>query len=452
MRVVELFCGAGGMSLGLTQAGFEVVGAFDNMPDAIATYRANLGDHVHRADLYDVLTIVPRIRALAPNMIAGGPPCQDYSPAGGRVEGPNARLTLAFAMAIVGVRPEWFLMENVVQAATSRTWAQAKAVLRDAGYGISESKIAFDRYGVPQARRRLIVVGRLGERDNFLNSAIVAKASPESMTLREALASKYGGTIPGTNRWSPDVAKLLAKKHIYTRTQQGGRAVRTVDEPYSTIVSTSGERATENFRASYVPHHRDSALLEKTNALDREYLCLVQGFPLSWEWVTRNQRRRMVMIANAVPPPAAKRIGEVILARAKGKTSPEIEGNFRQWLLKDGRRSRATASNIASNLKRARKLLGGRTFVDTALELANLEAVPTVAGMKSGPRSDLRQALTHYAEYLEHLHKRQRHQSGPIAVERVVIAQPPKLDLAAMMARLGNDQPHQEMAVLPDDG
>lgn len=51
MKVVELFCGAGGMSLGLKRAGFDVVAAYDSMPDAVETYRTNIGDHVHQRDL-----------------------------------------------------------------------------------------------------------------------------------------------------------------------------------------------------------------------------------------------------------------------------------------------------------------------------------------------------------------------------------------------------------------
>ena len=122
MKVVELFSGAGGKSAGLTRAGFDILAAYDSMADAVDTYRLNLGDHVQQRDLTDLLGIIPDVIALAPDMVAGGPPCQDYSAAGKRKEGANAKLTLAYAITIASVRPEWFLMENVVQAATSRSW------------------------------------------------------------------------------------------------------------------------------------------------------------------------------------------------------------------------------------------------------------------------------------------------------------------------------------------
>lgn len=447
MRVVELFCGAGGMSLGLTQAGCKVVGAFDVMSEAVATYRANLGDHVHQADLTDLLAIVPRIKMLAPDMIAGGPPCQDYSTAGRREEGTNARLTLAFAMAIVTTRPQWFLMENVVQAASSQNWAQAKTILKAAGYGISESRLNFAYYGVPQARRRLMVVGRLGERDGFLNSAIAAKATQMPMALRTALLPRLG-EFPGPgNRWSPEIARLIAQRHVYSRPLRAGRAVRTVDEPYSTITRTSGESPSDRFKANYQPHHRDSAPLDDATVLSREYLTRVQGFPADWKWVSNNQRQIMVMLANAVPPPAAKRIGEVIRARQLGRTSPAIEGAFRHWLLRGGRRSRATAYNLTSSLRRARDLLGGRTFADPALEMATLEATPDFAVLAAGTKSDLRQALRLYVEYLEERHRR-RGQNGPLAIQPVVYER--RIDLAAFMAQVRRDDPNQGMPGPPD--
>jgi DNA (cytosine-5)-methyltransferase 1 len=82
----------------------------------------------------------------------------------------------------------------------------------------------------------------------------------------------------------------------------------------------------------------------------------------------------MLMIANAVPPPVARIIGEVILQRSEGDTSPETEGNFLPWLVKDCRLSRKVARNIKANVGRARYILLGRTFFDAIQEIAALEA------------------------------------------------------------------------------
>ena len=81
MRVVDLFSGCGGMSLGLGQAGFNVVGAFDNWDPAIAIYRENFKHPIFKADLSNEEASAA-VKRLKPDLIAGGPPCQDYSIAG----------------------------------------------------------------------------------------------------------------------------------------------------------------------------------------------------------------------------------------------------------------------------------------------------------------------------------------------------------------------------------
>jgi DNA (cytosine-5)-methyltransferase 1 len=123
------------------------------------------------------------------------------------------------------------------------------------------------------------------------------------------------------------------------------------------------------------------------------------------------------MIANAVPAPVAKAIGEVILARHHGHTVPAIEGRFLDWLSGCGR-NRATARNIKSSVNRARRLLGGRTFADIAMEIVALEAVADFDKLLKGTRSDLRQALRLHAEFLESKASRakRRRAAVPVAV------------------------------------
>ncbi|MDP2121274.1 MAG: DNA cytosine methyltransferase, partial [Hoeflea sp.] len=385
----------------------------DNMQDAVNTYHQNLGDHVHQRDLSNVLDVIPEIIKHSPDMIAGGPPCQDYSGVGKREEGKNARLTLAFAIMIAAARPEWFLMENVIRAASSKAWAEAEAVLKKAGYGISQSKVNFAHYGVPQARRRLIIIGRLGERDGFLESSIAEAASQIPLSVRKALSQKTGHFPSADNRWRPAYAQLISKAHVYTRPQYAGSAVRTVDEPYATVIRTSGEAPSKHFRENYKVHRRDSAPLECASILDLDLFSKIQGFPYEWKWHTNNKQHAMVMIANAVPPPAAEIIGRVILARQAGRTSPKMEGQFGQWLVRGNIRKSTTARNIKSDLRRARYLLEGRTFSNASLEIEALEGSPDFGRMKTGRKSDHRQALHHYREFLD-TRGRGRKAAGPV--------------------------------------
>jgi len=427
VRTVELFSGAGGMSRGLIDAGFNIIRAYDAWPVAVENYRHNIGPHAEVADLKNLLSIIPEISRLAPDLICGGPPCQDYSLAGRREEGENASLTIAFAIVVTTVRPQWFVMENVVQAAKSEAWTEARAMLKRAGYGLTESRINAAFYGVPQSRKRLFVIGRLGERDGFLQSAIAGAASVRPMTLRDffgqsipdalffptrmpdrrsvwsadepapTIRSSSDRPIPATYRAHPADAALIENGFVYSRPVRTGRGVRTIDEPLPTVTRTSWERPAPKYLSN--PHPDDPAPAATTIALTRDQAARIQGFPADWQWISKTQRDVLQMIANAVPAPVAKAIGEVILARHKGHTAPAIEGRFLDWLQRGGR-ARTTARNVKASAGRARHLLGGRTFADPALEIAALVAVKEFSALKKGTRSDLRQALRLHAEFL----------------------------------------------------
>lgn len=413
------------MSLGLKQAGFEIVRAYDAWPVAVENYNRNIGDHAVVADLKDLLSTVPEIIGLAPDLICGGPPCQDYSSAGNRTEADNARLTMAFALIVATVRPQWFVMENVIGCASSATWAEARAILIRAGYGITESRINASRYGVPQSRRRLFVIGRIGERGDFLASSIAAAAQP-TMTLRDL----FGATVPSAiyfpatsdarrSIWGPDEsaptirersirpipasyqphpddAAIIQNGFVYSRPVRAGRGVRSIDEPFPTVTRTSWERPGPKYLSA--PHPADAIAASETAALSIAHASRIQGFPTWWTWHSSNQRDILQMIANAVPAPVATALGRIILDREAGRTAPAISGGFLQWLHKRGR-SKASARNVKASAGRARRLLSGRTFDNLALEIAALENLPEFQRIRKATQSDFRQALRLLAEY-----------------------------------------------------
>ena len=120
IRTIDLFAGCGGLSLGFASAGFKLVGAVDNWEPAVKTYRRNFTDHeIFNLDLSDVEKSVSELSKLRPDIIVGGPPCQDYSHAGKRDETRGrADLTVSYAKIISNIKPEWFVMENVDQITT----------------------------------------------------------------------------------------------------------------------------------------------------------------------------------------------------------------------------------------------------------------------------------------------------------------------------------------------
>src|ERR1035441_4342758 len=99
-KVVDLFAGCGGLSMGFEKAGFNVVAAFDNWEPAIQTYKANFNHPIIKKDLNDTSNLKDII-SFKPNIIIGGPPCQDFSSAGHRNENlGRADLTISFAEII----------------------------------------------------------------------------------------------------------------------------------------------------------------------------------------------------------------------------------------------------------------------------------------------------------------------------------------------------------------
>lgn len=127
MNAVDLFAGCGGLSLGLARSGIQVRAGFENWPDACRVYQANFDHPLHQLDLSNVDRLFNEIRPYRPDLIAGGPPCQDFSSAGSRNDvGRRADLTTDFCSIVSAIRPTWFLMENVERINKAAIFEQAK--------------------------------------------------------------------------------------------------------------------------------------------------------------------------------------------------------------------------------------------------------------------------------------------------------------------------------------
>lgn len=168
-QVISLFSGAGGMSLGFAQAGIKPEFAADIDPDACETYRTNLGVDAIEIDISQnersFRNAIQRHRnAFA---LIGGPPCQGFSSAG-RKNGNDKRNKLVFEyLSIVeNLSPRWFLFENVEGLLTSNNGDSLFLLVREfirLGYRVRLEKINFAAYGLPQCRKRVVMIGnRLG--------------------------------------------------------------------------------------------------------------------------------------------------------------------------------------------------------------------------------------------------------------------------------------------------
>lgn len=291
MRVVDLFSGCGGMSLGFQNAGFQIVAAYDYWQPAIDIYQRNFQHPIYKKNL-STENIVPELHDLHPDMIIGGPPCQDFSIAGKReFRGKRANLTLKYGQIVSEVCPQWFVMENVYNIEKSPVFEEVLAIFKSAGYGITKHVWDASYMGVPQMRRRYFVIGKLGENDDFLLERLLSGLSKERMTVRKYFEDK-----------PLDAEYIYQHPRTYKR-----RAIFSVDEPLSTIRSVN-----RPIPANYVIHPADKTSdLSKVHVLTTKERSYIQSFPESFEFVGTTSSVEQA-IGNAVPVKMAEYVATCI--------------------------------------------------------------------------------------------------------------------------------------------
>lgn len=171
-KAISLFCGAGGCSLGFKQAGYSILYANDKDSAAVETYKKNFpettcsNEDIDELDFENILNELG-VKSGEVDILIGGPPCQGFSTAGSRFwDDPRNHLLKSYVNALKVIKPKWFLMENVEGLLTSNKgtyiYEAAKAFI-ELGYLIRVEKVYSQEYGVPQRRKRVLVVGnRLG--------------------------------------------------------------------------------------------------------------------------------------------------------------------------------------------------------------------------------------------------------------------------------------------------
>lgn len=160
-NVISLFSGGGGLDLGFKAEGYNIIWAIDNTPNAVETYRANIGDHIICEDINKIdANALPKA-----DVVIGGPPCQSFSLSGNRhTEDSRGQLVWKYIEIIEAVKPRAFLFENVtgLQSAKNKDGKilpQLIKAFQDIGYEISFQVMNAADYGVPQRRNRIIIVG-----------------------------------------------------------------------------------------------------------------------------------------------------------------------------------------------------------------------------------------------------------------------------------------------------
>lgn len=297
MRYVELFCGAGGTSCGLAQAGWTCVAAVDYSATALETYAANFPTHpTHQLDLSAPLddALVEAWRGV--DAVVASSPCTDFSTAN-RAPRDRGRLTAQLAHHVARLRPSWVVFENVPRAASSAEYAELCSSLRADGFHLADAVVHCIRAGLAQNRRRLILLadreGRSAEALRLLQQSL-CKAP---VTIREAL-ERGGADCP-----RPFI-------FLTSCNEKRRKSIYSVDGPAPTI-----RGQVRPLRATYPFPPRDECT-DPANifAATVEHNAALQGFPASYQW-TGGKTARALAIGNAVPPPVATLVGRAVAAQ-----------------------------------------------------------------------------------------------------------------------------------------
>lgn len=290
MKTVDIFAGCGGLSLGFQRAGFDIVAAFELWEVAANCYEQNFDHPVFRTDLSNTQEAISIISELSPDVIIGGPPCQDFSFAGKRIEANRASLTGSFSEIITETRPQYFVMENVDRARTSNAYALARDNFKKAGYGLTEIVLDASKCGTPQKRKRFFCIGAIGKEDGFAQNIVENRLAPKSMTMRDYFGNSLGFEF------------YYRHPRNYSR-----RAVFSIDEPAPTMRGVN-----RPVPKGYPGHPNDACPIgNDVRALSTEERAWIQTFPKSFVWQGSKTDVEQ-MIGNAVPVNLAFFVGSCL--------------------------------------------------------------------------------------------------------------------------------------------
>ncbi|NTF16904.1 DNA (cytosine-5-)-methyltransferase [Agrobacterium rubi] len=309
LKAVDLFCGCGGLSTGLAAAGFEVAVGVDSWADALKVYEANHRSDTHdvvQHDLSDEASTIELARKYRPFLIAGGPPCQDFSSAGQRKEGDRADLTVKYANIVSSVLPTAFIMENVSRAQHADAFATAKDIFREAGYGLTQIVLNASLCGVPQLRKRLFLIGLQNAEDDFLLADLTSGQTEKPMTMRDYFGDELG------------LDHYYRHPRSYAR-----RGIYSMDEPSSTIRGVN-----RPMPSTYKKHDNDTHVPDETvRALTIEERARIQTFPTGYFDTKLSKASKEQMIGNAVPVELGRYVGSKLYdhVRALGYGSDSVK-------------------------------------------------------------------------------------------------------------------------------
>lgn len=307
MKIISLFSGAGGLDLGLIQAGNTVVWANDIDKDAVATYKENIGDHIICDDIKNIdISTLPDA-----DVVVGGFPCQGFSQANRlrTLEDDRNQLYRFFYNTIKLKQPKYFIAENVKGILSLGKGEAIKQIVSDfeaAGYITSVNLVNMANYGVPQTRQRVIIIGQrvdLGKELLFVFPKPTHSKDgelPHWVSIREAI-----GHFPDPDTDNDILNHIYSAYKVEYRNFTGHRETDP-DKPSPTILARGNGKG----GVCAIPHYNGKRRLTIRESAS------VQTFPENFHFVgTMNSCYRQ--IGNAVPVMFARKLGAELMRLEK---------------------------------------------------------------------------------------------------------------------------------------
>jgi DNA (cytosine-5)-methyltransferase 1 len=348
MIAIDLFCGAGGLTRGLRNAGINVVLGIDNNEDCRLTYEHNnKPTEFFCSDLRDVEAKDVRrrlvLRSGSPLLLAGCAPCQPFSTHQRSTKSNDeGRLLREFARMTSALRPEWVFIENVPGLARVKgnsTYRRFKSALVEQGYAFADGVVNAAWFGVPQNRRRLVLIAsRVGEPS--LPISTHGKDGKPYRTVWDAIAhlpkiaaGERHPTIP--NHCAAEITELNLHRLRLTPVDGGGRA----DWPDSLQLDCHKKRKghedvygrmrwaapapTLTCRCFSISNGRYGHP-EQDRAISLREAASLQSFPEGYQFFGPSQKAIGSQIGNAVPVCLAEAVGQHI-KRLASKSSKGVQ-------------------------------------------------------------------------------------------------------------------------------
>lgn len=335
MRIIDLFCGIGGLSLGFEQSGFEVVAGVDLWEDAIKTFNHNRKDKTGMVMPVDVFNKAELPKILENGHITGvigGPPCQGFSTVGKRdINDERNKLYLDFYETVKIAKPDFFVIENVKGMLTLNKGSFVKSVIdlfgeNGLGYKVAYKLLNAADYGVPQNRYRVFYIGLRKDVFKFPDEKqfkVSCKEAIEDLRLADSSvypslpSSEYQRKMRGDNNilLNQDITSHSDKTiSIISQIPDGGN-IRCLPREYWEVrkYNKAFERMGSNRQSNTVDTGHRNYFHYKENRIPtvRENARL-QSFPDNFEFLgTRGSQYKQV--GNAVPPMLSYEIAQEIL-------------------------------------------------------------------------------------------------------------------------------------------